>query len=250
MESGYPLQMDVAFSIIIPAYNESARLPPFLTTVREYLDGRHPDAYEVIVVDDGSEKPLADELHADPAWRDWPQLAVMRHEVNRGKGAAVRAGMLEAAGELLLFADADGATPIDQASPLAEAIGGGADVAVGSRLIAEAQVARQRTLLRWLVGRLFAGFARWWLGIRIRDTQCGFKMFRRDAARKLFLAGRESRYLFDLELLVLADRFDYRVVEVPVNWNEIPGGHLSMTRELFRVFGGLWRLRRRLFAKP
>ena len=241
------MPMTVSLSLIIPAYNEAQRLPPFLASVRGHLDRRYPGGYEVIVVDDGSSDGLADVLERSAA--DWPELVVMHHPANRGKGAAVRTGMLAGRGRLLLFADADGATPIEQEEKLAEAIRAGADLAVGSRLIDSAEVTRRRTWSRGLAGRLFAGFARWWLRISLRDTQCGFKMFRREAGRRLFSLGRETGYLFDLELLVLADRLEYRAVEVPVDWVDVPGGHLSLTRALGKILLGLWRLRRRLAEK-
>lgn len=232
------------FSLVLPVYNEAARFPPFADAVRAYLDARYGQAYEVIVVDDGSRDGTAELLKAMLA--DWPQLVVLRQPVNRGKGAAVRAGMLAARGPLLLFADADGATPITEADKLVAAIGEGAHAAVGSRLAGAAGVTRRRTLSRRLAGRLFAGVARRWLGIPEQDTQCGFKMFRRDVGRKLFSLGRESRYLFDLELLALAHRMGYRVAEVPVNWSEIPGSHLSLWRESPRILSGLWRIARRV----
>jgi len=154
--------------------------------------------------------------------------------------------MLAAAGETLLFADAAGATPIDQEAGLYEAIAEGADVAIGSRLVDGNGVSRRRSWHRGLAGRLFAATARWLLGISVRDTQCGFKMFRREPGRELFSRSEESGYLFDLELLVLAERQGYRIAEVPVNWSDIPGGHLSMARQLPKILIGLWRLRRRL----
>jgi dolichyl-phosphate beta-glucosyltransferase len=236
--------MTIALSVIIPAYNEARRLPPYLASVRQYLNGRYAGGYEVIVVDDGSRDGLPDVLDRWAA--DWPELVAIRHPANRGKGAAVRTGMLQARGRRLLFADADGATPIDQEARLSQAVEEGADVAVGSRLIAAPDVTRRRTRIRGLAGRLFASLARWWLGISVRDTQCGFKMFRGEAGRKLFSAGCEPGYLFDLELLALADRFGYRVAEVPVNWADVPGGHLSLAGELGRMVFGLWRLRWRL----
>jgi len=236
--------MEISLSVIMPAYNESRRLPPFLTSVRRYLDERYPDCYEVIVVDDGSRDGLPEVLASAAA--DWPGLLAMRHPTNLGKGAAVRTGMLAARGRLLLFADADGATPIDQEAKLYQAILDGADIAVGSRLLAAAGVVRRRSPARCLAGRLFAGLARRWLRIAVRDTQCGFKMFRREAGRKLFRLQQESGYLFDLELLTLADRLGYTTAEVPVTWTEMPGGHLSPARELPRLLLGLWRLKRRL----
>jgi dolichyl-phosphate beta-glucosyltransferase len=239
--------MDPTLSIVLPAYNEADRLPPFLASVRRYLDAAEPGRYEVIVVDDGSSDRLPEVLAA--LTEEWPALRVIRHPENRGKGAAVRTGMLAGRGERLLFADADGATPIEEEARLADAIRAGADVAIGSRLLAAAGQTRRRSWVRGLTGRLFAALARWWLGIKVRDTQCGFKMFRRQPARELFSRSKEPRYLFDLELLVLAGQLGYRVVEVPVSWSEVPGGHLSLARELFKLPLALWRLRRRLFRR-
>ena len=236
--------MTIALSLIIPAYDESTRLPPFLASVRSYLDGSRPGDYEVIVVDDGSQDGLPGVLGGWAA--DWPELRVVRHPANRGKGAAVRTGMMAARGELLLFADADGATPIDQEAGLAGAIAGGADVAVGSRLLASPGVTRRRTALRGVIGRLFAAVARRWLGVSVRDPQCGFKMFRHEAGRRLFSLGRESGFLFDLELLALAARLGYCVAEVPVDWTEVPGGHMRLAAESGRIVRQLWRLRRQL----
>ncbi|OHB70502.1 MAG: hypothetical protein A2V70_07965 [Planctomycetes bacterium RBG_13_63_9] len=236
--------METEISVVIPAYNEARRLPRYLALVRQHLDELYSGRYEVIVVDDGSRDGLADVLAGLAG--EWSGLAVMQHPTNRGKGAAVRTGMLAGRGGRLLFADADGATPIDQEGKLSEAIRAGADVAVGSRLVGGPDVTRRRSWGRGLVGRLFAGVARRWLGVSVRDTQCGFKMFRRDVGRKLFCTSEETGFLFDLELLGLADRLGFEVAEVPVNWADVPGGHLSMIRELPRVLLGLWRLRRRL----
>jgi dolichyl-phosphate beta-glucosyltransferase len=240
--------MNIALSVVIPAYNESTRLPPFLAAVREYLETHYPNAHEVIVVDDGSRDGTAAML-AQTAGQ-WPSLVVVTLPTNQGKGAAVRTGMLAAQGDLMLFADADGATPIAETTRLATAIGAGADVAIGSRLVEVAGLTRRRTWLRRLAGRSFAALARWWLGIAERDTQCGFKMFRREAGRQLFSLGCETRYLFDLELLALAHRQGYRVVEIPVSWHEVPGSHLSLTRESLRILIGLQRIRRRLRRLP
>jgi dolichyl-phosphate beta-glucosyltransferase len=198
----------IALSVILPAYNEAARLPPHLTAVREYLQARYPDRHEVIVVDDGSGDGLAAIL--DGLAAGWPQLRVLRHARNQGKGGAVRTGMLAADGELLLFSDADGATPIKEESRLAAAILAGADLAVGSRLLSASTARRSRTWIRGLAGRSFAAVARRLLCLSVRDTQCGFKMFRRDAGRRLFSLLHERRYLFDLEVLATANRLGYR----------------------------------------
>lgn len=236
----------MAASLIIPAYNEAARLPVYLKAAREYYADEFADDYEIVVVDDGSSDGLSAMLN--DAAGDWPQLRTLRHASNRGKGAAVRSGMLEACGQLLLFADADGATPIAEERRLRTAIEQGADVAVGSRLLRSAEVVRQRTLRRALVGRAFALAAGTLLRLPVRDTQCGFKMFRREAGQRLFRLVEEERYLFDLELLMLAGALGYRVAEVPVNWADQRGSQLSLAREFAKIGAGLWRLRRRQAA--
>ena len=235
---------NVELSLVLPAYNEAARLPPYLAAVRSYLESRYPARYEVIVVDDGSRDGMPAMLKAIAA--DWPELHVIRNPQNLGKGAAVRAGMLAARGRRWLFADADGAAPIEEEGRLAEVLAAGADLAVGSRLLGGSDRRRSRNWLRGLVGRLFAGLARSLLRVAVRDPQCGMKMFRAAAGGQLFQRVREPRYLFDLELLVLAQQLGYRCVEVPISWREIPGGHLHLLRDLPGVLAGLWRLRQRL----
>ncbi len=233
-----------ALSVVLPAFNEAARLPPFLDRVEAYLPTRFPGGWEVVVVDDGSRDGTGDYLAA----RALPPspIRVCTHSECRGKGAAVRTGMLAAAGQRLLFADADGATPIEEAESLLAALDGGADLAIGSRSVPAAGLSRRRDWKRQLTGAAFAWLARNWLAIPYRDTQCGFKMFSREVGRKLFQPLQETGYLFDLELLARAQRAGYRVAEVPVNWSEVPGGHLCLLREAYRIPAGLWRIRRRL----
>jgi dolichyl-phosphate beta-glucosyltransferase len=154
--------------------------------------------------------------------------------------------MLAARGSLLLFADADGATPIEEERRLSAAIEAGADVAVGSRLLAAEGLVRHRTWGRSLIGSSFASVARAAIGLPVRDTQCGFKMFRPDAGKRIFADIQETGYLFDIELLFRARQLGYRVVEVPINWSDVPGSRLKISREFWRIGAGLWRLRRRL----
>ena len=235
--------MPAALSLVIPAYNEVRRLPPYLESIRAHCAAEFGEAYEVLVVDDGSRDGLADVLRA--LLPGWPQLNCCHHVENRGKGAAVRTGMLAARGERLLFADADGATPITEECRLRAALDAGADVAIGSRLVAAAHVQRQRQWTRALVGRLFAIAARNLLQLPVHDTQCGFKMFRRELGQRLFQQTTETGYLFDLEVLMLAVRLGYRIVEVPVHWSDQPGSKLHLRREFWRIWRDLWRLRQR-----
>lgn len=238
--------MSVALSLIIPAYNEAARLPPYLARVRPYLARAYGGSHEVIVVDDGS----TDGTSAVVAeWaRHWPELRLLRAGRNRGKGAAVRTGMLQAGGEALLFADADGATGIEHERALRAAVERGADVAVGSRLARADGVRRSRPWHRELCGRLFARATALALGLPVRDTQCGFKMFRRAAGLELARLCREPGFLFDVELLALAHWCRYRIEEVPVSWVDVPGSKVRLARDGWRMLLGIPGIRQRRHA--
>ena len=235
---------NITLSLVIPAYNESTRLPHYLDSIRRYLREQLASRYEVIVVDDGSSDHLSDVL-AEIAL-EWNAIRTIRHAQNQGKGAAVRTGILASRGEHILFADADGATPIEEECNLREAIDAGADVAVGSRLIDTHGRIRSRTRHRAAISRAFASIVRRLFSVPVADTQCGFKMFRAEPGRHLFRLARENGYLFDIEVLVLARLLGYRITEVPIHWSDQPGSHLSLWRDAPRILMGLWRIRRRL----
>jgi len=235
-------------SVVIPAFNETARLGPYLADIRAHLDAAYPANYEVLVIDDGSTDDTAGLVRRASA--SWPQLKLLQHTINQGKGAAVRTGVLAAAGRRVLFADADGATPIVEEWRLSAAIAKGAAVAVASRYVPGPGVARERNLRRAVAGTVFRWAARLLVGVGVKDTQCGFKMFEADAGRTLFATGAETGYLFDIEVLALAERWGYPVAEVAVNWHEQPGSKVRFVRDSVRMFAGLWRLRRRLLTLP
>jgi dolichyl-phosphate beta-glucosyltransferase len=231
------------WSIVIPAYNEAARLPRYLREVVGYFDGRG-DSYEVIVVDDGSaddtERAVRDIARAHPA------VALVRFAENRGKGRAVGAGMRLARGDLRLMTDADGATPIGEVKRLEGAVQGGADMAVGSRARRDPSVVRETHWHRRFAGLAFNLAARG-LGVgNVADTQCGFKLFRASVADDLFEALRTDGFGFDVELLMLARCRGYRVVEVPVNWADQPGSKVGVLRHapgmLREIVAARWRL--------
>jgi dolichyl-phosphate beta-glucosyltransferase len=234
----------IALSLIVPAYNEARRLPPYLEAIRHYLDAQYTNSYEVIVVDDGGSDHLLETL--TQICGAWPQFVFIRHPRNLGKGAAVRTGVQAARGDRILFADADGATPIDEERKLCAALAAGAELAIGSRLTADSQVVRRRSWGRAVLGRAFAAVARRVFSLSVRDTQCGFKMFRRGPAGRLFALSHEDGYLFDIEILALAQQLGYRIAEVPINWADRPGSRLHLWRDAGRILAGLQRLRRRL----
>jgi dolichyl-phosphate beta-glucosyltransferase len=231
--------------VVIPAFNEAARLPASIRDVVAYFDGRG-EPYEVLVVDDGSEDATSERVR-DIA-RAHPAVQLQAFGQNHGKGFAVRAGMLTARGALRLMADADGATPIAEVKRLEAAIQAGADLAVGSRALRDQSVARRVRPHRQLVGNVFNVIV-CALGVSgVTDTQCGFKLFRGEVAADLFGALRTEGFGFDVELLLLAQRRGYRIVEVPINWIDQPGSRVSVLKEgprmLAQVVAARWRLER------
>lgn len=229
-------------SLVIPAFNEEERLPAFLESVRAYA-GSSSRALEVLVVDDGSRDGTADVVkrlsQIDPRFR------LICQERNQGKGAAVRRGMLEARGGLVCFADADGATPVTELERLIPVIESGVDVAIGSRAVEDPFVARHRVGGRRLMGRLFYFMVSALAVPGIRDTQCGFKLFRRESAQLLFAKARESGWAFDVEVLYLAQLVGCRIQEVAVNWKEIPGSKVHPIRDALRMAVAVFRIRNR-----
>jgi dolichyl-phosphate beta-glucosyltransferase len=231
--------------VIIPTYNEALRLPAYLAEVIAYFDGRD-EAYEVLVVDDGSsDETVARVLDAQAAHAS---VTLHRLAANHGKGFAVRAGMCVARGELRLMTDADGATPIGEIKRLEAAIHAGADVAIGSRALADPSVSRHVRLHRKLAGDVFNFLVRR-LGVpEVSDTQCGFKLFRAAAAQALFGELRTEGFGFDVELLLLARRYGYRVTEVAINWADQPGSKVGVLtdgpRMLMQILAARLRLSR------
>jgi dolichyl-phosphate beta-glucosyltransferase len=226
--------------VVIPAYNEVERLPPYLAQIRAYLGNTFGSRYEVVVVDDGGTDDLAGSVarQLPPAG----QLSVLRQPTNLGKGAALRRGMAAARGDCVLFADADGATPIREERKLRQALAAGADVAVGSRLMPDPGSPVTRMWHRKLSGDLFARVTGRLFALPVRDTQCGFKMFRRAVAQEVFGMCREAGFLIDLEVLLLARRLGYRVAEVGVTWRDVPDSKVRLVRDGVRMVSGLYRL--------
>jgi dolichyl-phosphate beta-glucosyltransferase len=223
-----PAPSSPRWSVVIPAYNEARRLPRYLHQVLSYFDGRD-EPYEVLVVDDGSRDDTAarvGEMAAEHA-----ALRILGLPANRGKGAAVRAGMREARGALRLMADADGATAIVEVKRLEAALQAGADLAVGSRALHDPSVVVRARTHRRLSGLLFHRATRA-VGVRsVVDTQCGFKLFRGPVADALFAALRTDGFGFDVELLLRAERAGYRIAEVPVNWTDQPDSKVGVLKD-------------------
>ena len=222
-------------SVVIPAYNEALRLPATLARVRDHLAGRGL-AHEILVVDDGSSDATAD-LARDAGG----VVRVLRHEPNRGKGYAVRRGMLAARGERRLMSDADLSTPIEELAGLEAEIDRGFDVAIGSRAVAGARIEVRQPAYREAMGRLFNVLVQALLLPGLSDTQCGFKLFTAPAAETAFGACRLDGFSFDVEALYVARRHGLRVAEVPVVWRNDAatrvgvGGGVAAFADLLRI---------------
>lgn len=229
----------VALSIVIPAYQEEARIGRTLEATRAYLDTRGVSA-EVLVVDDGSRDGTARIVEAQSALD--PRVELVRLPHNRGKGAAVREGMLRARGSRVLFMDADLATPLEELPKLEAALDRGADLAIGSRGLDSSNIVVHQNPLRETMGKTFNLLVQV-LAVRgIRDTQCGFKLFTRAAAHALFREATVDRFAFDVEILLLAQG-RYRVDEVPVTWRHVDNSKVSPLRDATRMALDLTRLR-------
>jgi dolichyl-phosphate beta-glucosyltransferase len=211
-----------SLSIVIPAYNEERRLPPTLTAVRAYLDSRaYPDA-EILVVDDGSRDSTA--ALVESVAREDRRVRLLRNPGNRGKGYSVRHGMLEARGEWILFSDADLSAPIEELDKLLPAaIENRAQVAIGSRALDRSLIGVHQARSRELIGIALNRVMRLATGLPFADTQCGFKLYHRDAARLIFARQQLDGFSFDVENLFIARVLGIPATEVPVRWNNVEG---------------------------
>jgi dolichyl-phosphate beta-glucosyltransferase len=230
----------VTYSIILPAYNESARIGVTLDRILAHATQRGWKV-EVIVVDDGS-SDSTQEIVCEYA-RKHAVLRLLENPGNRGKGYSVRNGMLHAEGDILLFSDADLSSPIEEADKLFAAIAKGSDVAIGSRWLDRRLQIRRQPLHRRLFGRMFNLALRVILGLQFKDTQCGFKAFTRRSAQAIFPLQKIERWGFDPELLYLGRKFGFTVTEVPVAWSHREGTRIHPLRDGIRMFGELLRVR-------
>jgi glycosyltransferase involved in cell wall biosynthesis len=224
-------------SIVVPAYNEAGRIRDTLERLCDFKESK-PYSIELMVVDDGSTD------HTVEAVAKFPGVRLIRNDRNHGKGFTVRHGVLEARGELVLFTDADLSTPIKEADKLVSALqSSGADAAVGSRGLQRELIGIHQPWPREMAGRFFNLLVRAFTGLRVHDTQCGFKLFKRSSTRRAFERMRVERFGFDPELLFLIERGGGRIVEVPVRWNDNPATKVRFLRDATRMFLDLIALR-------
>ena len=241
----------VLLSVVIPAYNETSRIVPTLEKVLDFLRTR-PESCEVVVVDDGSTDKTVELV--EEVCRRSGAVRLLRNSVNLGKGAAVRKGMLNARGAYILFTDADLSAPIAEAERLLKPLDEGYDVVIGSRALKREWISIHQPRFRENAGKLFNLFMRGITGLDFRDTQCGFKAFRRKAARAIFACQTARGFGFDAEILYMARKFGYRALEVPVHWDHSAGTKVNTLRDgigkLFEVLRIRWNDWRGKYEAP
>ena len=228
------------YSIVIPAYNESARIPATLQSVIACVRANHWPA-EIIVVNDGSTDNTADLV--SKIAQDAPEVRLIENPGNRGKGYSVRSGILQALGDVVMFTDSDLSAPIEEADRLFAAIAGGADIAIGSRWLESGRQTHRQPLYRQFFGRCFNAVCRMVMRLPFADTQCGFKAFTRAAAQTVFQLQTIQRWGFDPEILFIAIKRGFRIKEVPVSWAHDERSRMSYLRDGLQMLKELATIR-------
>jgi len=240
-------QTDIDLSVIVPAYNEAARLPKTLSRLQEYLAGKS-FTYEILVVLDGPTDATLDVLGRLSKQIDY--LGIIDRRLNRGKGYTVKEGMLAARGQIRLFTDADNSTDIDHFDKMKPLFDQGCDIVIASRNAADAAGAAQVVSQAWYkraIGRLGNRLVQVVAVPGIWDTQCGFKAFRAEAAERIFSQMTLDRWGFDIEVLALAQRLNYKIGIVPARWLNDDRSHVKMS-DYLRVLGDTFTVRRNLLT--
>src|SRR5881398_858186 len=235
------------FSVVIPCFNEAARIGETLRLTLDYLNANAPES-ELIVVNDGSTDATA--AIARERLKDARiETRLLENFPNRGKGAAVRSGLLAARKPTALFFDADLSTPLEETPRVIEPIAHGEiDIAFGSRALDRGLIGQHQPWRREQAGRIFNLFVRLAIGLPFWDTQCGFKAFRLDVCRPILEAARIDGFAFDVELLYLAQRAGLRIREIPVRWNHATGSKVRFFHDSLRMLHEVIALRSKIAA--
>lgn len=230
-------------SVIIPAYNEASRIGPTIKRLISYLPN-HFEKFEIIVVDDSSKDKTAQIAgeYAAKAKHANGELSIIHNKENRGKGFSVKAGMLKAKYPLVLFSDSDLATPIEEVEKLISHIGK-YDIAIASRNMKDSVIKTKQSFFRRLIGKMFPLVVNIFALRGIKDTQCGFKLFKKSAARKIAQRQTIDRFCFDVEQLIIAKQLGYKIMEVPVVWIDQKGSTVNPIKDSFRMLRDVFKIK-------
>jgi dolichyl-phosphate beta-glucosyltransferase len=227
-------------SIVIPAYNEEKRIGKTLKKVYEYFKEKKIE-FEIIVVDDGSNDKTVEIVEKFSF--DKKEIRILKHEKNMGKGAAVKTGILNAKGELILFTDADLSTPIEEFEKLKKEIENGYDIAIGSRGLKDSKIVIPQPFYRRIIGKIFPFLVRLIVINDFKDTQCGFKLFKKEAGKKIFSQLKTNGFAFDVEVLARGKKENFKIIEVPVVWINSPYSSVKIFKDSFKMFISLLKIR-------
>ena len=230
---------DIFLSIIIPAHNEEQRLPPSLDLVADFVN-QQSYAIEVIVVENASQDRTFEV--AQSYMERMPSLRVIK-ETQKGKGLAVQSGMLAATGKYRIFCDADFSMPVSEITKFIPKHNQSYDIAIASRELKESKRVDEPEF-RHMIGRIFNGLVRYALLPGLQDTQCGFKAFRDEIAERLFRMQTLPGWSFDAEMLFIAQRLNYKIIEVPITWYYKPGTRLNIFKDSIKMAADLFTIRR------
>ncbi|HYZ75608.1 MAG TPA: dolichyl-phosphate beta-glucosyltransferase [Chthoniobacterales bacterium] len=247
------IQIPPSLTLVIPAFNEAARLPKSLLELQKHSSAWDFPYEIIVVVELSSDRTL--EL-AKTAAKTFPEVKVIGNTVHRGKGFAVRTGMLAGRGEMRFFTDSDLSTPLkdlDRAIALFRTQPD-IDLIVGSRKHPDSQILQHQSPMRELMGNTFNRFVRALAGFKFLDTQCGFKGFRAHAAREIFERAQIDGFSFDVEVLLLAEAMNFVVMEVPVHWSNSPESKVRVVEDSLRMLQDLFQVRKivrdAMFRRP
>ncbi len=225
-------------SFVLPAYNEEKRIARTIHAIDEFVQLQDKiTTYEIIVVDDGSKDKTIEKVGTNP------HTIILRNSKNQGKGYSVKRGVLAAKYEYVLFMDCDLATPIDEFNKLYSVLERGYDLAIASRNLRKSHIVVRQPYYRQIAGKIFPLLVRLFFSMRLKDTQCGFKLFRKEVAEQIFPHLRIKRFAFDVEMLFIATQMKYSIAEVPVMWIDQRGSKVRVVRDSYRMFKDLARIK-------
>jgi len=228
--------MDI--SIVIPAYNEEKRIEPTLKSIITYLKDNF-DRYEIIIVDDGSE----DKTYEIISKYKSNNIKVLRNEINKGKGYSVKKGILNAKYPLILFTDSDLSTPIEEVKKFIDYINDGYDIVIASRNLKNSKIKVRQPLYRQILGKTFPLLANIIVLKGFKDTQCGFKLFKTDVAKRIVKLQTFEQFSFDVEILVIAKKMGYKIKEAPVVWIDKEGTKVRTFKDGFTMLIDLFKIK-------